>query len=190
TQALERLRVRQRRERVLLDYWFSTATLPPMTFTTLRKETQQDRQWYGNAYWEVIRGHRSGADRLGKILWFQRVPGSEVRIVRGRGGGTMASYSVRRTALTSEVVKYERSFRRYVQVCGRSRVYFKAFGDPRVMSREPGRYASETGGRLPDGEHAATELIHFRVPDPASEYGIPGWMHAYLAVLGSRRSDE
>lgn len=190
TRALERLRVRQRRERVLLDYWFATATLPPMTFTTLRKETQQDRQWYGNAYWEVIRGPRAGADRLGRILWVQRVPGSEVKIVRGRGGKVAASYVVRRTALTSEVVKFERSFRRYVQICGGTKVYFKAFGDPREMSRETGRYVSETNGVLPEGEHAATELIHFRVPDPASEYGIPGWMHAYLSVLGSRRSDE
>jgi len=37
---------------------------------------------------------------------------------------------------------------------------------------------------------AASEVIHFRIDDPDSEYGVPRWMGAMLAVLGGRDADE
>ena len=189
--ALDRLKIRQQRERVLLDHWFATATQPPETFMGLRKKTIQEQEWYGFAFWEAVREERrQGQVDLGRLAWFQRVPADETRIVRGSGGPVKASHVVRRTVLTSEVVTAERTFCRYVQQCGGERVYFKQFGDPRVMSRETGKYVKETDGKLPDKEHPATEIIHHMIPDPSSRYGSPRWMNAFASVLGSRRADE
>jgi capsid portal protein len=189
--ALMRLKIRQQRERVLLDHWFATATPPPDTFMGLRKKTIQEQEWYGFAFWEAVREQRRpGQVDLGRVAWFQRVPADETRIVRGAGGSVKASHVVRRTVLTSEVVTAERTFCRYVQQCGGDRVYFKQFGDPRDMSRETGKYTSETEGKLPEGQHLASEIIHFMIPDPSSRYGSPRWMNSFASVLGSRRADE
>ena len=36
----------------------------------------------------------------------------------------------------------------------------------------------------------ATEILHFRVHNPRSAYGVPRWIGNLLAVLGSRQAEE
>jgi PBSX family phage portal protein len=82
--------------------------------------------------------------------------------------------------------------RRYVQVQSTECVYFKSFGDPRVISRSTGRVfadiAALKAAKADDGP--ATELLHFAIHSPRSPYGVPRWVGTLLCVLGSRQMEE
>ena len=71
-------------------------------------------------------------------------------------------------------------------------VYFKSFGDPRVISRSTGRVFSDIAAlkaAKPD-DGPATELLHFAIHSPRSPYGVPRWVGTLLCVLGSRQMEE
>lgn len=82
--------------------------------------------------------------------------------------------------------------RRYVQIQGTDRVFFKSFGDPRVVSRCTGQVfdSAEAIIEADVSDGAATELIHFAIHSPRSPYGVPRWVGALLSVLGSRQMEE
>jgi PBSX family phage portal protein len=79
-----------------------------------------------------------------------------------------------------------------VQVQGNEQVFFKAFGDPRVLSKRSGKvFPSVEALRRTDADDGpATELLHFAIQSPRSPYGVPRWVGALLAVLGSRQMEE
>jgi capsid portal protein len=74
-----------------------------------------------------------------------------------------------------DTVRSRRRMRRYVQVQSTECVYFKSFGDPRVVSRSTGRVfddiAALKAAKPDDGP--ATELLHFAIHSPRSPYGVP-----------------
>ena len=89
-------------------------------------------------------------------------------------------------------IRRRRRFRRFVQVFEGQLVYFKEFGDPRIVSRKTGRafpsVAELTGANPDDGP--ATEMLHFAIHNPRSSYGVPRWIGNLPSVLGSRQSEE
>lgn len=88
----------------------------------------------------------------------------------------------------------------FVQSRGNKKVFFKEFGDRRVMDSTDGEYlVGEDGTKTPEGEkkfpgtalvpleRRATELLHFRVYSPRStHYGLPRYMAAAPAISGNR----
>jgi PBSX family phage portal protein len=94
--------------------------------------------------------------------------------------------------LTFDTVKVRCRFRRYVQVFEASTVFFKEFGDPRVISRKSGMVFASVDELLAadPNDGPATEILHFRVHNPRSAYGVPRWIGNLLAVLGSRQAEE
>jgi hypothetical protein len=71
-------------------------------------------------------------------------------------------------------------------------VYFKQLGDPRIISAESGREYPTPEAMVEQEPIArpATELIHFKIPNARSAYGVPRWIGNLLAVLGSRQAEE
>jgi PBSX family phage portal protein len=88
-------------------------------------------------------------------------------------------------------VPARRRLRRYVQVQGTDRVYFKAFGDPRSISKRTGAVfpSVEALRRADRSDGPATELLHFAIHSPRTPYGVPRWVGALLSVLGSRQME-
>ena len=82
--------------------------------------------------------------------------------------------------------------RRYVQALGGASVYFKALGDPRVVSRTTGAMFGDLAAlrRADPNDGPATELMHFAIHWPRSAYGVPRWVGALLDVMGSRQMEE
>lgn len=83
--------------------------------------------------------------------------------------------------------------RGYAQIRAGSRVYFKNFGDPRIMDSETGEFLSERDGTWLDEEKTipfsqrANEIIHFKIYSPRSSYyGIPRYVAASPAISGNR----
>ena len=70
-----------------------------------------------------------------------------------------------------------------MQIRDGRRVYFKEFGDPRLIDARTGQV--DDNAELP-----ATEIIHFKQYCPYSHYGVPRWIGNWLAVEGSRQAEE
>jgi PBSX family phage portal protein len=86
----------------------------------------------------------------------------------------------------------QRRLRRYVQRQGLKPVFFKAFGDPRVVGRVTGNAYADLGAQRrsrPD-DVPASEMVHFAIHSPHSPYGVPRWVGSLLSVLGSRQMEE
>jgi PBSX family phage portal protein len=156
------------------------------SFATLRRRTRLDIELLGNGYWEVL---RNGA---GEIVQFVYVPGFTVRLLSLDPALVDIDHKVKISDLTFDTVKVRCRFRRYVQVFEASTVFFKEFGDPRVISRKSGMVFASVDELLAadPNDGPATEILHFRVHNPRSAYGVPRWIGNLLAVLGSRQAEE
>lgn len=81
-------------------------------------------------------------------------------------------------------VKRRKKFRRFVQLDnGVPVVWFKQFGDPRIMDCRTGKFDDNT----PE-QYQATEIIHLKIGDDV--YGVPRWVSHLIHMSGSRKADE
>jgi PBSX family phage portal protein len=174
-----------RAERSELERFFDFCCVDH-SFVTLRRRTRQDLETLGNAYWEVLR------DATGEIVQFVYIPGFTVRLLPIEPEPVRVDMKVKVSDLAFDDVSVPRRFRRFVQVFDSRTVYFKEFGDSRLLSRKTGRLCA-TDDELRDGdqdEGPATEILHFKLHNPRSVYGTPRWIGNLLAVLGSRQAEE
>lgn len=179
------LAARMRLEESLINLFFDSCARE-ISFTSLRKETREEREITANAYWEVLR------DEFGRIESFKRIPSYSMRLMPIDMIPTVAEAKVRISATQIGVKKIIKNFRRFVQVAEGRTVYFKEFNDPRCVDALTGRYylnnealQAEIPGAIP-----ASEIIHFSVTCFHSPYGIPRWIGTLLAVLGTTAAEE
>ncbi len=156
------------------------------SFVDLRRRSRQDLEVTGNAYWEIIRNAR------GEIAKLVYVPSYTVRLLPLDVEPVDVEELVRVSAVTVQRVPARRRLRRFVQIQYTERVYFKAFGDPRVVSRKTGQVFPDVAALLQaeSGDGPATEMLHFAIHSPRSPYGVPRWVGTLLSVLGSRQMEE
>lgn len=182
---LTELRQLARIERARLESFFDFACFDG-SLVDLRRRTRQDLEVTGNAFWEILRNGR------GDLARFVYVPSYTVRLLPLDADAVELKERVRISPITFDTVSSRRRMRRYVQIQGAERVYFKSLGDPRVISRSTGRVfpdiAALKAAQADDGP--ATELLHFSIHSPRSPYGVPRWVGALLSVLGSREMEE
>lgn len=118
---------------------------PDMSFTEVAERVAIDREATGNGYYEVTR--TNGGD----ISGIYHIGAEDIRIIPdgSRVGG-------------------------FVQVLGEvDKVYFRRFGDTRIMDKTTGVF----GGEEVPYTLRATELIHRKVYTPGSYwYGQPRWL--------------
>lgn len=174
-----------RMERSRLENFFDFCCVD-VSVSTLRRRTRQDIEVLGNGYWEVL---RNGA---GDLVQFVYVPGFTVRLLPLDRSLVEVDAKVKISDLTFDTVKVRRRFRRFVQVFEAQTVFFKEFGDPRVISRTRGTVFPSVEALLTAdaSDGLATEIIHFKLHNPRSAYGTPRWIGNLLAVLGSRQAEE
>ena len=79
---------------------------------------------------------------------------------------------------------YFKKFKKFVQITGMNKRYFKEFGDPRHLNYETGEY----GENIPE-EKRATEIAFFPIHDPSTDYGIPRWTGPLVDIIGNRASE-
>lgn len=131
------------------------------------------RETYGIAYLEVI---RNGMDEVVQIEFIENVP------------------SVQKSKLSEELVEVEyaykgksvkrkKRYRKYKQTVGSKTVYFKEFGDKRIMDKETGKYVSGL-----DFDKQANEILEFKLG--FKPYGQVRWLGQTLNVDGSRKAEN
>jgi PBSX family phage portal protein len=172
-------------EKARLETFFEFACFDH-SFVELRKKTRQDLEVTGNAYWEVL---RDGAGRVARLVY---VPSFTVRLLRLDRDPVEILERRRVSPVTFETAPARMRVRRFLQIQDHARIYFKALGDPRVVSKLTGAvHASvEALNQARATDAPATEMIHFNVHSPRSPYGVPRWIGTLLSVLGSRESEE
>lgn len=84
-----------------------------------------------------------------------------------------------------EMIPYVKRFRHYRQQIGGKTVYFKEFGDPRIMDRRSGRYIEDGEPIAP--EFQANEILEFAIgPQP---YGEIRWRGSIIGIDGAARAE-
>jgi PBSX family phage portal protein len=181
----EEIRSLMRLERAQIEQFFEHCA-GELSFKELRRRTREDLEVTGNGYWEVLR------NAAGKIAEFYLVPSYSMRLAPIEHVLHPVRVKRKLSPFRYDNVVVRRRFRRLIQIVLDRIVYFKEFGDSRVISKRTGRvYANEEELRR-DAVHdgPATEVIHFKIYSPRSPYGVPRWIGNLLAVLGSRASEE
>lgn len=79
---------------------------------------------------------------------------------------------------------YYKKFKKFVQIIGGKKVYFKEFGDSRHLDCKTGEYGED----VPE-ENRATEIAFFPIHDPSTDYGVPRWTGSLADVIGARSSE-
>lgn len=161
------------------------------SFKSLRKQRRRDLEITGNSYWEILRNSSGTPSEI------RYMPAQTIRLTE-LGPEVPVKQVVRLDPLNNVSVERKRKFRQFIQVVGQKKIYFKEFGDPRVISSVTGKsYADEAKLRSEEKDNAdknpslvATELYHDRIKSAVSPYGIPRWISELLAVLGNRYAEE
>lgn len=143
------------------------------SFVEVLKDAIGDRETCGNGYIEVIRNGKREIVELEKI--------EDASTIRTTKKGEAVDVTYYRDGQ-----KFERKkkFRRYVQIInGQKTVWFKEFGDPRIMDYRTGKFDDKT-----PIEYQANEILHLKIGNGA--YGVPRWISALMDMYGSRNASE
>ena len=134
------------------------------------------RETYGVAYLEVIR------NLAGEVV--------QIEFIRDTPSVTKTKpldpYITSFYYHHGKQVERKKRYRKYRQQIGGKTVYFKEFGDPRIMDRRDGLYLKE--GQTIDIDNQANELMEFAIG--TEPYGEVRWIGQVLGVDGSRRAES
>lgn len=196
---------RVKAERVRLENFFAYANIED-SFTKMRRKRRRDLETTGSAYWEIIRGLK------GEIQGFEYIPSYQVRLSKIDKEVTPVNVPI--LALQEDgSVKIDkiprfRRFRKLIQtrmvhnttthqVSDYKMVFFKEFGDPRVMDNQTGQIISEEKQKNFDGRgnpmpesRKANELARWTIFSSRSPYGIPRYIGNLLSIFGDRKAEE
>jgi len=124
--------------------------------TSVCKKVMLDYEACGNGYFEVVRD-----------------PTKEE--------GIKALYHVNATT-----IRLTKDKEKWVQKIGINKVYFKKWGDPRILNKETGVFSDAV-----DPDMAGTELIQLKQHTyRSSYYGLPEWLPALFQMYGEMKEKE
>lgn len=132
------------------------------------------RETYGCAYIEVMRNIE------GQVVQIEFIKDTPT-IEKTRPAGDYVEYIY---SYKGKDISRRRRFRKYKQTVNGEVVYYKEFGDPRVMNRKTGDYTTASI----DVNDRANELMEFSIGTAA--YGKVRWVGQTLTVDGARRAES
>lgn len=136
----------------------------------------RDRETYGIAYCEVIRDFSGDVVQLEFII---DTPSVDMTY-------PLEPYMDVEYYYKGKTVARKKKFRKFRQQIAGKTVYFKEFGDPRIMDKKTGTYLEEGGDPI-EYDNQANEIIEFRIG--SMPYGEVRWIGQVLTVDGNRRAE-
>lgn len=133
------------------------------------------REIYGISYLEVI---RNVAGEVQQIEFIKDTPS----ITKTK---PLEPYIATVFYHKGKQVERKKRYCKYRQSIGGKTVYFKEFGDPRIMDNRDGKYLEE--GETLDIQYHANEIIEFAIG--TEPYGEVRWIGQILGVDGSRKAE-
>lgn len=85
-----------------------------------------------------------------------------------------------------ENITRQKKFRKYRQTINGTTVYFKEFGDPRIMDKRNGEYID--GKSELDISEQANEIFEYKIG--RGDYGTPRWLGACITIDGAYRAEN
>ena len=134
------------------------------------------RETYGIAYLEVI---RNLAGEVVQIDFIKDTP--SIRKTK-----PLAPYIPSIYYHHGKQLERRKRYCKYRQEIGGKTVYFREFGDPRIMDSRDGKYLAE--GETLDLEYQANEIMEFAIG--TEPYGEVRWIGQVLGVDGSRKAES
>jgi PBSX family phage portal protein len=141
------------------------------SFEDVWKDAIEDRESCGEGYIEILR------DGTNLPVGGEVVDTTTIKVTKL---GELVEVTYKKEGKT--YIRKKR-FRRYVQEINSKKIFFKEFGDPRILNCETGKFEEET----PE-EKRATELIQLKIGNKA--YGVPRWVGCTVAMVGARKAEE
>lgn len=132
----------------------------------------EGRETYGISYLEVVRNTQGLVVQADCI---KDIPSIQMT-------AQMGDYVEQEYFYSGERITRKKRFRRYRQTIGGHTVYFKEFGDPRIMDYRTGAYVSGL-----EAKYRANEIMAF--PIGSEPYGEVRWIGQLLTVDGCRRAE-
>lgn len=136
----------------------------------------ESRETYGIGYVEVIRNLEGD---VVEIDFIKDTPTIEMTY-------PLEPYVDVEYAYREEVISRKKKFRKFRQIVGGKTVYFKEFGDPRIMDKRYGTYIKD--GEELELEYQANEILDFAVGN--EYYGCPRWIGQSVTVDGNFRAEK
>ena len=140
------------------------------------------REIYGIAYLEIL---RNPAGEVNQIAFIRDTP--SMRKTYPLDPPVMAEYNYK----GKKMIQRPRRFCKYRQEVGGKTVYFKEFGDPRMMDNRSGQYVStdtENEGEPLPVEYQANEILDFAIGTEL--YGEVRWIGQILGIDGTRAAES
>lgn len=135
------------------------------------------RETYGAAYIEVIRDPYTGL--VAQIDFIEESP-TITKSVRDKQAQTITIYR------EGQAISHRKRFCHYKQEIGGELVYFKEFGDPRVMNMHTGAYVEEGEPIAPQDQ--ANEILEFVIGPSA--YGEIRWRGNITGINGAYMAER
>lgn len=132
------------------------------------------RETFGVSYFEVIRNLEGEVTQL---VFIEDTPS----ITKTK---LMEPYQEMEYFHHGQILKRKKKFRKYRQVIGAKTIYYKEFGDPRIMDNRTGEY---TNNPL-DLPYQANEIVEYALG--TKPYGTVRWIGQILGVDGSRMAEN
>lgn len=152
----------------------------PNEDATLREVIEReknDKETLGMGYFEIGRGE----DNL--VSMISHLPAHTMRITQRDEQPTSYTIMLPRNG-KMEAVTIQKRFRRYVQINGSDKRYFKEFGDNRKISPLTGKVDNSLAFA-----DSATEVIFDPIYAPGEVYGLPRWLSQLPSIMGSREAE-
>jgi len=134
------------------------------------------RETYGIAYLEVI---RNLAGEVVQIDFIKDTP--SIRKTK-----PLAPYIPSIYYYHGQQLERKKRYCKYRQEIGGKTVYFREFGDPRIMDRRDGKYLED--GETLELDYQANEIMEFAIG--TEPYGEVRWIGQVLGVDGSRKAEN
>lgn len=208
---IDELRQEMRRQLIRATAFFKyCATGEGITsFKALRRRMSDEREIMGNAYWEAR------LDGMGRLARIGYVPSYTMLLMALRPEDEVEVEVSIPISDVGDIVAIDfKRFRRFQQVpstrfgvgsgggsisspvgnaqTGFGSIFFKSWGDPRVISRSTGETFPSVDALLAAdaNDRPASELLHFQIHSPWSPYGLPRYHGALFLVAGQHKAEQ
>ncbi|MGG3801780.1 phage portal protein [Metabacillus fastidiosus] len=135
----------------------------------------EDREKTGNGFIEVLR------DGLNKPAGIEYIDCQNMRVC-SYTVPEQVEFTITENGIVKKIKRWKK-FRKFVQMINGKKVFFKEYGDPRIMDSRNGKFNDATPENL-----QATEIIHFKVG--SGTYGVPRWIGHIVSLYGARKAEE
>lgn len=154
------------------------------SFAELLGRVVDDKETIGFGFLEVL------FDTAGTPCGFEYIPAHTMRVgERDEENVQEVSINAVNSKGEAKTLTFQKQFRKFRQEIDNTQVWFKEFGDPRILGRNTGDYY-EDEKKIPENDEPAGAVIMFSNQVPYTVYGIPRWIGNFLNIQGSRQAEE